>query len=138
MTVIKYPIIVVYSLQWHSKTDEFIIFNTKIYFSLLCTCISITTYQTTGKGELFTGLDSAVNVALHKPAFQSGTYTDAVAGRAVDGITQPQYDKTEGGCATTEGRTNEEWWMVNLEKPYAIINITIFNRYGSCKGSFSA
>ena len=74
-------------------------------------------------------------MALNKPAFQSGTYSDAVAGRAVDGITQIQSDKSEGGCTTTDGDTNEEWWMVNLEKPYAIINITIFNRAGSCKNS---
>ena len=137
MTVIQYPIIVVYSLQWHSKTDEFITFNTKIYFSLHC--ISITTYQTTGKDELFTGLDSAVNVALHKPAFQSGNYqADTVAGRAVDGITQIQHDKSEGGCTATAGDTDKEWWMVNLGRPYAIINITIFNRNGACKGFSSA
>ena len=80
-------------------------------------------------------IDSAENVALHKPAFQSGTYSDAAASRAVDGITQIQPDKTEGGCTATDWDTNEEWWMVNLEKPYAIINITLFNRAGSCKGS---
>ena len=50
----------------------------------------------------------------------------------MDGITQIQNDKL-GGCTGTAGRTNEEWWMVNLEKPYAIINITLFNREGSCK-----
>ena len=78
-------------------------------------------------------IDSAENVALHKPAFQSSNYSDAVAGRAVDGITHIQSGKSEGGCTGTEGKTNEEWWMVNLEKTYAIINITIFNRYGGCK-----
>ena len=81
-------------------------------------------------------IDSAENVALHKPAFQSGNYkSDTVAGRAVDGITQIQPLKLEDGCTATEGRTNEEWWMVNLGRPYAIINITLFNRDGSCKGS---
>ena len=53
----------------------------------------------------------------------------------MDGITQIQIEISEGGCTATEGRTNEEWWMVNLEKPYVIINITIFNRAGACKVS---
>ena len=81
-------------------------------------------------------MGSAENVALHKPAFQSGNYyPDTVAGRAVDEITQIQTEKTEGGCTSTDRDTNEEWWMVNLEKPYAIINITLFNRNGACKNS---
>ena len=83
----------------------------------------------------FVGVDSAENVALHKRASQSGIYLDAVAERAVDGTTQVNSSKSEGGCTATAGRTNEEWWMVNLEKSYAIINITLFNRNGACKNS---
>ena len=84
----------------------------------------------------FVGVESAENVALGKPAFQSGNYSGAVAGRAVDGITQIQTKEiSEGGCTATAGRTKEEWWKVDLEKPYAIINITLFNRNGACKNS---
>ena len=103
--------------------------------------LTIITNQTTFKEKkitdfIYTGIGSTENVALHKPANQSSTYSDAVAGRAVDGITKTDHDKSEGGCTATDGRTNEEWWMVNLGKPYAIINITIFNRDGSCKNYF--
>ena len=83
----------------------------------------------------YAGVESAENVALHKPTIQSSTWSDAVAGRAVDGITQIQNDKSEQGCTATAGRTYKEWWMVNLEKPYAIINITLFNRVSACKNS---
>ena len=84
----------------------------------------------------FVGVESAENIALGKPAFQSGTYSGAVAEWAVDGITHIQTKGiSEGGCTATAGRTNEEWWMVNLDRPYAIINITLFNRDGSCKNS---
>ena len=66
-----------------------------------------------------------VNVALNKPAFQSGGDT-VTAARAVDGNTDPNNPNT---CTFIDtGEANEEaWWYVDLGQEFLIETITVYN-----------
>lgn len=65
------------------------------------------------------------NVALKKPAMQSKTLRNAVAGRAVDGNANKWI--TGNSCSTTNAATNR-WWAVDLKGTYDISNVIIHNR----------
>jgi len=70
------------------------------------------------------------NLALYKPANQTGMYKDLSADRAVDG-----HYGTNGSqcyCAHPDNRVNDnkpaEWW-VDLQDIYLVDNVIIYNTY---------
>ena len=71
----------------------------------------------------------AGNLALGKTATQSTDYNNDPsaypAGNAVNG-------KLDDFSHTLSGTTNQ-WWMVDLEKPYDVTNIELYNRPGFCE-----
>lgn len=77
-------------------------------------------------------LTAVSNLALHKPAKQSSTFTWAEAGLnysadlAVDGNNGTNFvvDK----CTSTEGGDTNPWWLVDLRAIYTIKSVRIFNR----------
>ena len=77
-------------------------------------------------------LTAVSNLALHKPAKQSSTFTWAEAGLnysadlAVDGNNGTDFvvDK----CTSTEGGDTNPWWLVDLRAIYTIKCVRIFNR----------
>lgn len=69
------------------------------------------------------------NLALHKPATQSGIYDGGLASRAVDGDRNINYF---GDSCTQSDFLPLAWWLVDLEGIYAIKSITITNRGGCC------
>ena len=73
---------------------------------------------------MFSGSDAATNIARGKPATQSSTLNGGVASRAVDGILAPD---TAHGCTATNGANDDnQWWKLDLQRPYAIKEIKIF------------
>jgi len=61
----------------------------------------------------------AVNRALNKPAIQSSTWKDAVAGNAVD------TDKNTVACTLNNGV--HPWWSVDLGAAYGVGMVTVVN-----------
>lgn len=70
------------------------------------------------------------NIARHKKATQSSTYTvsfsPATASRAVDGNINGHWNAQS--IAATDGTEDNPWWMVDLEKEYPISVIKLFGR----------
>ena len=59
---------------------------------------------------------------------------EADSSRAVDGVREPVSSRSEEGCTATGGSyRSDNWWWVNLQDVYAIKNVVIYNRQGSCK-----
>ena len=88
---------------------------------------------------MFSGSEAVTNIARGKPATQSSTLNGGVASRAVDGIlaadTSGGY--TEYGCTATNGTNDKnQWWKVDLQRPYAITEIKIFINGEECKFMF--
>ena len=80
------------------------------------------------------GSKSAANVAYNKPTGQISIMNGADSGRAVDGVREPDTSRSEEGCTATGGyNKTDNWWWVNLQDLYAIRNVVIYNRQGSCK-----
>lgn len=67
-----------------------------------------------------------VNIAVHKPARQSSTYSHAIADRAVDGNHANAY--AYGSCSHTAVGQNNPWWYVDLGARYHIHAVVITNR----------
>ena len=65
------------------------------------------------------------NVATGGEASLSSTYTDAVAKRAIDGNTAPEYEK---GSVAHSLETDNPWWEVDLKKAHALDRIVVWNR----------
>jgi hypothetical protein len=74
--------------------------------------------------------DSDDNLALGKPARQSGDFDFSTANRANDGDTDGQ--SNSGSISHTEG-VNKAYWEVDLGKNYLIENVRIFNRTDCCQ-----
>lgn len=73
-----------------------------------------------------------VNLALDKPTQQSSDFDIAnTSNRAVDGVTNPDYNAAPG--VITQSETNA-WWQVDLGDVHALDAIRIFNR-GNNTGS---
>ena len=71
------------------------------------------------------------NLAFGKLAYQSSTYGNCPAERAVDGIL---YGDSEDHYAHTNGRdTTSQWWMVDLGDLFSITDIYLHGRVGQCK-----
>ena len=72
--------------------------------------------------QVFAG---AENVARSGAASFSSTYLDAVAGRAIDGRTDGEYEK---GSVAHSGQQDDPWWELDLKAVRAIDRIVIWNR----------
>ena len=62
-------------------------------------------------------------VALNKPAYQSSTYSQMLAGLAVDG----RYDTV----SCTYISDVHPWWAVDLEAAYSVVRITVTNDHNT-------
>ncbi|MBD8078341.1 alpha-L-fucosidase [Cellulosimicrobium arenosum] len=71
------------------------------------------------------------NVALDRPAAQSGTAWGGEASRAVDGNTAGDYLNDNSASHTTEP-SDQAWWQVDLEDVASIGEIEIWNRTDCC------
>jgi len=77
----------------------------------------------------FAALDCAdINLALHKPASQPSTYSNAVATRAVDG--------SDGTVSCTLGLMHP-WWSVDLGASYDVGYVTVTNDGNAPAGNYS-
>ena len=65
------------------------------------------------------------NIATVGEASLSSTYADAVAKRAIDGNTAPEYEK---GSVAHSLETDNPWWEVDLKKAHALDRIVVWNR----------
>ncbi|CAH1264696.1 TMEM2 [Branchiostoma lanceolatum] len=73
----------------------------------------------------------STNVALRKPAHQSGVGYDGDPEHAVDGGTSGTF--TDGSCThTTSSGEDDPWWYVDLEGTFEIDRVVIFNRQDCC------
>jgi len=66
------------------------------------------------------------NVAVGGVASQKSTFADAVAGRAIDGDREGEYEK--GSVAHTGDNTNDPWWEVDLQAEVPVEQIVVWNR----------
>lgn len=66
-----------------------------------------------------------VNLALHKPAYQSSTDFNGTADLAVDGDATKDY--YQGSC-THSDREDNPWWAVDLLNEYYITKVRIHER----------
>ncbi|XP_067242002.1 uncharacterized protein [Chanodichthys erythropterus] len=67
----------------------------------------------------------AGNLAFGARAVQSSTYQNAVAGNAVDGNKNSDFNR--GSCSATNGE-KDPWWRVDLLDVYRISRVSITNR----------
>ena len=70
------------------------------------------------------------NVALAGAATQSSVGAGGVPERAVDGNSDGEYAKGST-THTTDGGTDNPWWMVELKKPVKIDEVVVYNRKGA-------
>ncbi|CAH1264689.1 TMEM2 [Branchiostoma lanceolatum] len=71
------------------------------------------------------------NIALLKPAYQSGVGYGGGPEHAVDGGTSGTF--TDGSCThTTSPAEDDPWWYVDLEEAFEIDRVVIFNRQDCC------
>ena len=77
------------------------------------------------------------NVAVNKNATQSGTFKNWVAGKAVDGITNPKIPNMS--CSQTDGLRayGSAWWQVDLAGIFNIKAVKVYNRWDCCHGMYS-
>jgi len=67
------------------------------------------------------------NLALHKPATQSGTAHGGTADKAVDGNKAQVFGS--GSVTHTNGHGDDSaWWQVDLETTVSIVRVVIYNR----------
>jgi hypothetical protein len=71
-----------------------------------------------------------VNLAAGKPATQSSTHEGGVASRAVDGITDGEWNK--GSVTHTQIDTPQPWWQVDLQSVQEVGTVTLYNRTDPC------
>jgi len=75
------------------------------------------------------------NLALGKPATQSGTQLGAEAGLAVDGETNGNF--WNGNSVSLTNWTPNAWWEVDLQVPATIETINLWNRTDCCENLFA-
>ncbi|XP_035696491.1 fucolectin-6-like [Branchiostoma floridae] len=76
-------------------------------------------------------MEGEQNLARYKPTEQSSTAYNGFSDRAVDGITHGHY-YTGRSCTHTEGNQQDPWWYVDLQTPYPIGLVRIYNRQECC------
>ncbi|XP_066283940.1 inactive cell surface hyaluronidase CEMIP2-like [Branchiostoma lanceolatum] len=94
------------------------------FLLILVQCLLVSTSsQRTGYGS--------TNVALRKPAHQSGVGYGGDPEHAVDGGTSGTF--TDGSCThTTSSGEDDPWWYVDLEGTFEIDRVVIINRQDCC------
>ena len=77
-----------------------------------------------------------MNVALHRPAFQSSVRAKRGASLAVDGNSNPNAE-SGGSCSVTE-MTPHSWWAVDLGVVVKVNKVTVKQRslYGKSRLCF--
>ena len=71
---------------------------------------------------MFVSYEGRLNYALSRPASQSSTYADYVAGRAVDGnVNDPSF------VSHTDYGDFHPWWKVELAYPIWVTHVEITN-----------
>ncbi|XP_041360601.1 uncharacterized protein LOC121376881 [Gigantopelta aegis] len=70
------------------------------------------------------------NWAWKRPAFQSTTYGDKGADRAVDGNNDSNYN--HGSCTSTAVGDSHPWWLVDLEVLIMVDMVVVYNRMDCC------
>ena len=71
------------------------------------------------------------NLALRRPAYQSSTYPDGIAARAVDGNADPDYNHNH--CSSTNDLPGgPNWLVVDLEDFYFVNFVVVTNRNECC------
>jgi hypothetical protein len=70
-------------------------------------------------------LSGGVNVAQLGEATQSGTYQNAVAGKAIDGNTAGEFAK---GSVAHAAEGDDRWWEVDLKSELPLEQIVVWNR----------
>ncbi|XP_063691337.1 uncharacterized protein LOC134823733 [Bolinopsis microptera] len=63
-------------------------------------------------------------------ASQSSTYSNELAGRAIDGNTANR--RSQNSCTHTEG-SGYQWWKVDLAADYKVHKVVIYNRMDCCE-----
>ena len=71
---------------------------------------------------------SGKNIARYKPTTQGSTGWGGLSSRAVDGTKSGRYSK--GSVTHTQVYNN--WWEVDLLKPYELSKIIVYNRTDCC------
>lgn len=71
-----------------------------------------------------------VNVARSGKATQSSTSYGAVAQRGIDGDNSGLFGRL--GVTHTRKHTGVKWWKVELDKPYPVKTIKVYNRRDCC------
>ncbi len=66
-------------------------------------------------------------MAQNKPAWQSSTLsTNTTADKATDG--NPATERAKASCAVTgDGQNSSSWWLVDLDREYAVKEVTVVN-----------
>ncbi|XP_078692157.1 fucolectin-like [Branchiostoma floridae x Branchiostoma belcheri] len=99
-----------------------------------CDCRGCVNYRkiSWGQGRPEPSRTASYNVARGKNAYQTSTLWKkrAVAGRAVDGNTDADFDSRS--CTHTRNEANPSWW-VDLGVSFHIKTVVIFNRQDCCK-----
>ena len=72
--------------------------------------------------------EDGMNYALSRPASQSSTHKNFVAGKAVDGISDD-----ESSISHTLAGGDHPWWKVGLTHPTWVTHVEITNRLSSGK-----
>ncbi len=85
--------------------------------------------------EAPTGCTTTTNLALDKPATQSGTQLGAEASRAVDGNTDGNFWNTNSVSLTNW--VSNAWWEVDLQNVSQIDEINLWNRTDCCENLFA-
>ena len=81
-------------------------------------------------------LTELADVALRKPAWQSGTYEWAVASLANNGIIN-QYLERGHQCSSATATSGGPWWKTYLGQDYAIIAVNVLTRVDCCCKEFN-
>ena len=72
-------------------------------------------------------VSGAINLALHKPAWQSTTQWGGDPGRAVDGNNDTHYGQDMSGSCSRTVENKVPWWVVDLHSEYRITAVQITN-----------
>eukprot|EP00554_Chaetoceros_debilis_P010147 CAMPEP_0194107564 /NCGR_PEP_ID=MMETSP0150-20130528/7428_1 /TAXON_ID=122233 /ORGANISM="Chaetoceros debilis, Strain MM31A-1" /LENGTH=851 /DNA_ID=CAMNT_0038796017 /DNA_START=95 /DNA_END=2650 /DNA_ORIENTATION=- len=70
------------------------------------------------------------NIALGKPTSQSSTGYGGASSRAIDGNRSGNYD--DNSVTHTLNDDPKQWWEVNLEERFDIVEIRVYNRVDCC------
>ncbi len=79
-------------------------------------------------------VDSPINVVRGKAVLQSSIWYGAVPERAIDGITDGDYNE---GSVTHTANELQPWWEIDLGESYDMTNVVLWNRTDCCSDRLS-